>query len=86
MVTRSFYLKKERLGEFKQFIRTQTSSVRFVCNPYLEGDKYYVKISSDIKDSNKLNELFEKYYIEDNPKPIKKESFIDKIKKFLCLR
>jgi hypothetical protein len=67
-----FYIKENRLDEFKTFIRTNTSTVRFLHNPLKEGNQYYIAISLDVKESGKLNELFQKWHIEDNPpKPIK---------------
>jgi len=78
MITESFYVKASRLQECKDFIRT-LSSVRFVHNPILEFDEFFIKITLEAEDANKLNVLFNKWYNEDHPK-IEKISLLNKIK------
>lgn len=70
----SFYIKENRLEELKSFIRSFTPSVRFKHNPLKEGDKWFVALTMEVEDNNKLNELFEKWHNEDNI-PLKNESF-----------
>jgi hypothetical protein len=36
----SFYIKEDRLGELKSFIREFTPTVRFKHNPLKQGDKW----------------------------------------------
>ena len=36
-------------------------------NPTQFGDSFYVSLSMDVEDGNKLQELFEKWYAEDYP-------------------
>lgn len=62
----SFYIRKDRLDEFKKFIRENTPSVRFKHNPLDEGDKYRINIEMTVEDGNKLNLLHNKWYQEDN--------------------
>lgn len=63
----SFYIKEERLDELKKFIRTETPSVRFKHNPLKEGNQWFIAMTLEVEDSNKLNLLFNKWYLEDNP-------------------
>jgi hypothetical protein len=77
MITESFYVKPERLQECKDFIRTLPSA-RFVHNPFFEFGDYFVKISLDVDDANKLVTLHNKWYDEDKllSTPIKSTSTI----------
>lgn len=62
----SFYIAENRLGEFKSFIRTYTPTVRFKHNPLKEGKQWFIALTMEVEDGNKLNELFNKWYNEDN--------------------
>lgn len=63
----SFYIVENRLTELKSFIRDFTPTVRFKHNPLKEGDKWFIAITMEVEDSNKLNELFNKWDNEDTP-------------------
>lgn len=63
----SFYIEENRLDELKSFIKTSTQTVRFKHNPLKEGNKWFIALTMEVEDGNKLNELFEKWHNEDNP-------------------
>lgn len=69
-----FYIKPERYSELKKFIRENTPSVRFICNPYKHLKEMAISIEMKVEDGNKLNELFNKWHDEDNPKPLPREN------------
>lgn len=71
----SFYISENRISELKTFIRNHLPSVRFEHNPMKLGDKFHVSLTMDVEDGNKLNELQNKWYEEDNPPKPKKKSF-----------
>jgi hypothetical protein len=82
MITHRFKVRKDRIDECKEFIRTLPTA-RFIHNPTLFGDFYDVGVSFETsEDSNKMNDLQNKWYNEDNPTPKKKESFISRILNF----
>ena len=62
----SFYLRADRLSELISFIREFTPSVRFEHNPIKGNGNYYITLDMKIEDSNKLTELQNKWYDEDN--------------------
>lgn len=69
----SFYIAENRLDELKSFIRTFTPSVRFKHNPLKEGNEWFIALTMEVVDGNKLNELFNKWHTQDNPpKPTNK--------------
>ena len=70
-MTDSFYIKENRLSELKSFILGSMPSARFVYNPEKVGDKYYIKLSMEVSDGNKLNILQNKWHNEDNHKIVK---------------
>lgn len=76
MITDLFYVKNDnRANLVKQFIRANMPTARFLQNPYRFNDgKWMFHISYEVKDVNKLNPLFNKWYEEDK-KPIK-EKFV----------
>lgn len=74
----SFNITESRLDELKLFIKTNLPTARFVHNPLKEGNKYFIALTMESADSNKLNELQNKWYDEDHPIIIKK-SFWNKI-------
>ena len=63
---RSFYIAENRLEELKSFIRAFTPTVRFKHNPLKEGNQWFIALTMEEADSNKLNELFNKWHNEDN--------------------
>lgn len=63
----SFYIAENRLEELKSFIRAFTPTVRFKHNPLKEGNQWFISLTMEVEDSNKLNELFNKWHNEDNP-------------------
>lgn len=69
----SFYIAENRLDELKSFIRTSTPTARFKGNPLKEGNQFSIALTMEVEDSNKLNELFEKWHNEDNPPKIQKK-------------
>jgi hypothetical protein len=76
MVQESFYIKSHRLHELKTFIKNYLPTTRFLQNPCNVGnDEMYIRLSMNVVDANKLNELFNKWYDIDNPKIIKKNFF-----------
>jgi hypothetical protein len=77
----SFYIKENRLDELKSFIREFTPTVRFKHNPLKEGDKWFIALTMEVEDGNKLNQLFNKWDDEDNP-IIEKVSLWERIKKW----
>lgn len=77
----SFYIKENRLDELKSFIREFTPTVRFKHNPLKEGDKWFIALTMEVEDGNKLNQLFNKWDEEDNP-IIEKVSLWERIKKW----
>lgn len=83
MIEISCYVDEKRFDEYKAFIRT-LPSVRFISNPYKTGNRYRINISLTSEDSNRLSEKENEWYQLDNPKPIKKKSFIKKL--FLRIR
>lgn len=76
----SFYIKENRLDELKSFIREFTPTVRFKHNPLKQGDKWFIALTMEVEDGNKLNQLFNKWD-EDNP-IIEKVSLWERIKKW----
>ena len=72
MVEQTFYIKKDRLTELKSFIRLYLPTTRFKQNPYVFGNDWCIMLSMEVQDSNKLNELFNKWYDLDNYKSPKK--------------
>lgn len=72
MVQHTFYIKKDRLFELKQFIRDNLNSARFLENPYELNTEYRITLSTNVNDANKLNELFNKWHDIDNSPKIKK--------------
>ena len=75
----SFPVSESRLQELKSFIRKELPSARFNHNPLREGDKWFISLTMDVQDGNKLNALQNKWYDEDNPplkKPKKRFGFI----------
>lgn len=79
MVRDSFYIKKNRLDELKLFIRDNLESARFANNPIEFSNQYYIILDLNVADSNKLNELFNKWYCEDNKPLSKGKSFWKRI-------
>lgn len=77
----SFYIKENRLDELKSFIREFTPTVRFKHNPLKQGDKWFIALTMEVEDGNKLNQLFNKWDDEDNP-IIEKVSLWERIKKW----
>lgn len=77
----SFYIKEDRLGELKSFIREFTPTVRFKHNPLKQGDKWFIALTMEVEDGNKLNQLFIKWDEQDNP-IIEKVSLWKRIKKW----
>lgn len=63
----SFYIEENRFDELKSFIRAFTPTVRFKHNPLKEGKQWFIGLTMEVEDGNKLNELFEKWHNEDNP-------------------
>ena len=64
----SFYIKKNRLIELKSFIKFELKTARFEHNPLLIGsEKYNIALNLSVEDGNKLSELRNKWYMEDNP-------------------
>ncbi len=74
-----FIVMEERLEECKAFIRSLPSA-RFKHNPIRVGSIYHISVSMNVQDGNKLNELFEKWYNEDNPIVPKKNVFKNLLK------
>ncbi len=68
----SFHINNNRLDELKSFIRDNTPSVRFEHNPLKSGEKWFIALTMEVEDSNKMNDLFNKWYDIDNPKINKK--------------
>ena len=80
MIKQYFNVKgKDRLIELQKFIKSNMKTCRFNNNPlsdYSENsDKYWINISYDSEDQNKLNVLQNKWYEIDNPKIVKKSFF-----------
>ena len=63
----SFYIAENRLDELKSFIRAELPTARFKHNPLKEGDKWFIGLTMEVEDSNKLNLLHNKWHDEDNP-------------------
>ena len=81
----TFYIKKDRLNELKSFIRDYLPETRFYHNPLDSGNDFWICLTMPVEEGNKLNELFNKWYDIDNPKPSNKK-FIDKARSFFnCL-
>lgn len=78
----SFYIPENRLNELKSFIRSNTPTVRFRHNPLKEGNNYFIALDMEVEDSNKLNELYNKWHIEDNPPKIKEKNILYKLLNF----
>lgn len=74
-----FYIKPERYSELKKFIRENTPSVRFISNPFTYFNNMSIDLEMEVEDGNKLNELFNKWHEEDNPKPLPKENIFKRI-------
>lgn len=68
----SLQVPEHRYDELKQFICTQMPTARFDYNPYFldTWKTYQVSITMEIEDIGKLNDLENKWYLEDNPEPI----------------
>jgi hypothetical protein len=82
----SFYIKENRLDELKSFIRNFTPTVRFRHNPLKEGNQWFIALDMEVEDGNKLNELFNKWYSEDNPPKIPNKSIWKRmVSVFNCL-
>lgn len=68
----SFQVPEHRFDELKQFIRTQMPTTRFDYNPYYLNSfkSYQVSITMGIDDIGKINDLENKWYLEDNGEEI----------------
>jgi len=75
----SFYIAENRLDELKSFIRTHTPTVRFKHNPLKEGTKWFIALNMEVEDSNKMNELFNKWHDEDNQPKSPNKSILKRI-------
>jgi hypothetical protein len=86
MIKESFSVKtKQRMIEVNIFIKENMPTCRHISNPYCINDIWYIYISYEIQDINKLNSLQNKFYKEDSEKrkQIELEKTIGfKIKKF----
>lgn len=63
----SFYIAENRLNELKSFIRAELPTARFKHNILKEGDKWFIALTMEVEDGNKINLLHNKWYDEDNP-------------------
>jgi len=68
----SFYVKEERLPELKSFIRNELLTARFESNPQKHGDKWFIVLTMEVEDGNKLSQFKDKWYKEDNTPKLKK--------------
>jgi uncharacterized protein with ACT and thioredoxin-like domain len=75
----SFYIAESRFDELKTFIRTHTPTVRFKHNPIKNRNELFIALTMEVEDGNKLNELFEKWYTEDNPIKIQNKNILKRI-------
>lgn len=75
----SFYITENRLDELKSFIRNFTPTVRFEHNPLKESNKWFISLTMEVEDCNKLNELFNKWHSEDNPPKRPNKSILKRI-------
>ena len=78
----SFYIAENRINELKSFIRVELPTARFKHNPLKEGCRYFIALNMSIEDSNKLNELHNKWYEEDNTLVKPNKSFLKQILSF----
>jgi len=75
----SFYIEENRLNELKSFIRAELPTARFRQNPLKEGDKWFIALSMEVEDGNKLNLLHNKWHNEDKPPKSPNKSIWKKI-------
>lgn len=77
----SFYISENRMNELMSFIKNELPSARFKHNPLKEGDKWFIALTMEVEDGNKLNLLHNKWYNEDNPPINTKKSIWKRIVK-----
>jgi hypothetical protein len=70
----SFYIAENRLNQLKSFIRAELPTARFKHNPLMIGMEYSISLDLSVEDGNKLSQLREKWYNEDNPPKSPKKS------------
>ena len=75
MIENSFYIKESRLDELKLFIKNHLPSTRFKQNPCLFSSEWFIVLSMDVDDANKLSELTNKWYDIDHTNNVKKSLF-----------
>ncbi len=81
----TFYVPKNRIEELKTFIRGELTSARFLQNPYEQGNEYGILLELSVDDGNKLSELRNNWYNQDNLAKIPKKSFWKRfISNFYC--
>ena len=71
----TFYVHKNRIDELKIFIREKLPSARFLQNPYEQGNEYGISLELSVDDGNKLSELRNNWYNQDNLTERHKKSF-----------
>ncbi len=74
----SFYIKEDRLNECKIFVRSLPSA-RFNHNPLKQGNEWFISLTMEVHDGNKLNELFNKWHEEDKPKGNINKGFLKRL-------
>ncbi len=70
----NFYVTENRLLELKSFIRKELPTARFKHNPLKQGDEYFISLTMEVQDGNKLNELHNKWHEEYKPSVIHKKT------------
>ena len=70
----TFFVKNEKYEEYNNFVK-DLKSVKTVDIPYLTQDeKWEITISIDEQDDLLLNQLFQKWYFQENPPKIKTQT------------
>ena len=81
----TFYIQENRIEELKSFIRAELPTARFLQNPYKQGSEFGISLELTVEDGNKLSQLRNNWYNQDNPYKIPKKSWLSRLlSNFYC--
>ena len=81
----TFYIQENRIEELKSFIRAELPTARFLQNPYKQGSEFGISLELTVEDGNKLSQLRNKWYNQDNPYISPKKGWLSRLlSNFYC--
>jgi hypothetical protein len=81
----TFYIQENRIEELKSFIRAELPTARFLQNPYKQGSEFSISLELTVEDGNKLSQLINNWYNQDNPYKSPKKSWLSRLlSNFYC--